>query len=187
MKITGLKTVVTALGAKNCIFVLVETDEGITGLGETVFKRKTKAIEAGIHELAQYLIGQDPTRIEDHWEKMYRDSFWVGGAMHTTPLSAVEVALWDILGKSLNVPVYKLLGGPTRDRVPVYCHCTAGATPEEFAANASELVKRGYRAMKVTLPLFYGAPGPGQVKGLNPRNITRLRLLRHLGRDRSQP
>lgn len=157
MKITDLKTIVVALGARNCIFVLIETDAGITGVGETVLKRKTKAIEAGIHELSRYLIGQDPTRIEDHWEKMYRDSFWVGGPMHTTPLSAVEIALWDILGKSLNVPIYKLLGGPTRDRVPVYCHCSAGATPEEFAANAKACVKRGYQAMKVTLPLFYGA------------------------------
>jgi galactonate dehydratase len=157
MKITGLKTITTALGARNCLFVLIETDAGITGIGETVFKRKTRTIETSIHELTRYLIGQDPTRIEDHWEKMYRDSFWVGGPMHTTPISAVEIALWDILGKSLNAPVYKLLGGPTRDRVPVYCHCAAGATPEQFASNASQCVQRGYRALKATLPLFYGA------------------------------
>jgi galactonate dehydratase len=165
MKITGLRTVLAALGAKNCIFVLIETDEGITGLGETVLKRRSKMIEAGIHALGRYLIGKDPTCIEDHWEKMYRDSFWVGGPMATTPLSAVEIALWDILGQSLGVPIYKLMGGPTRDRVPVYCHCAAGSTPEEFAANAVACVQRGYRALKVTLPLFYGGQRTVKVAG----------------------
>jgi galactonate dehydratase len=165
MKITGVRTVLAALGAKNCIFVLIETDEGITGLGETVLKRRSKMIEAGIHALGRYLIGKDPTHIEDHWEKMYRDSFWVGGPMATTPLSAVEIALWDILGQSLGVPIYKLMGGPTRDRVPVYCHCAAGATPEEFAANALACVQRGYRALKVTLPLFYGGQRTVKVAG----------------------
>jgi galactonate dehydratase len=169
MKITAIRTLLAALGAKNCIFVLVETDAGITGLGETVLKRKSKMVEAGIHELARYLVGKDPTCIEDHWEKMYRDSFWVGGAMHTTPISAVEIALWDILGQSLGAPIYKLMGGPTRERVPVYCHCAAGATPEEFAANAAACVQRGYRALKVTLPLFYGAQSSVNLSGQSAR------------------
>jgi galactonate dehydratase len=165
MKITGLRTVLAALGAKNCVFVLIETDEGIVGLGETVLKRRSKMIEQGIHALGRYLIGKDPTHIEDHWEKLYRDSFWVGGPMATTPLSAVEIALWDILGQSLGVPIYKLMGGPTRDRVPVYCHCAAGETPEEFAANAVACVQRGYRGLKVTLPLFYGGQRTVKVAG----------------------
>ena len=79
-------------------------------------KRKTLTIEQSILQLGRYLIGKDPTEIEDHWEKMYRDSFWVGGAMHATAISAVDCALWDILAQSLRVPVYKLLGGPTRRR-----------------------------------------------------------------------
>jgi galactonate dehydratase len=157
MKITDLRTVLTAVGAKNSIFVLIDTDEGITGIAETVLKRKSRAVEAGIHELRRYLIGKDPTRIEEHFEKMYRDSFFVGGPFHTTPLSAVEIALWDILGKSLGAPIYKLLGGPVRDRILVYCHCTAGAEPKDLAENAAACVARGYRAMKVTLPIFYGA------------------------------
>ena len=157
MKITGLQTLLVALGAKNCLFVLVHTDQGITGTGETVLKRKDRLIEAGVHELERFLIGRDPTQIEDLWEKMYRDSFWVGGPQQTTPLSAVEIALWDILGQSLGVPIYRLLGGPTRSRIPLYCHCPAGATPDELAANAAACVRRGYRGLKVTLPLFYGA------------------------------
>lgn len=157
MKITDLRTVITAVGAKNSIFVLIDTDAGITGIAETVYKRKSKTVEAGILELKRYLLGKDPTRIEEHFEKMYRDSFFVGGPLHTTSISAVEIALWDILGKSLNAPIYKLLGGPIRDRIPVYCHCPAGATPEDCAGHAKACVDRGYRAMKITLPIFYGA------------------------------
>ena len=156
MKITDVRTMLVQLGAKNCVFVLVDTNEGITGISETVCKRRSKTVEACINELRRYLIGKDPTRIEDHFEKMYRDSFWVGGPFHTTPISAVEIALWDILGKSLGVPIYKLMGGPTRDRVPVYCHCLCGASPEEFAQNAEKCVQQGYFAIKAGLPVFYG-------------------------------
>lgn len=157
MKITDIRTKVVHLDFRNCVLVWIDTDAGITGVSETVMKRKTLTVERSILQLRNYLIGKDPTEIEDHWEKMYRDSFWVGGPMHATAISAVDCAMWDILGKSLGVAVHKLLGGPTRKKVPVYCHCPAGATPEAFAANAKACVSRGYRAMKTTLPLFYGA------------------------------
>lgn len=157
MKITDLKTTIVNLGFRNCVLLKVETDEGFTGVSETVMKRKTLTIEQSILQLKSYLIGKDPTDIEDHWEKMYRDSFWVGGPMHTTAISAVDCALWDILGKSCGLPVYKLHGGPTRRQVLVYCHCPAGKSPEELAANVKACVARGYRAIKTTLPLFYGA------------------------------
>ena len=135
MKVTDLRTEIVHLDFRNCVLVSIETDEGITGIAETVMKRKSLTIEQSILQLRSYLIGKDPTEIEDHWEKMYRDSFWVGGPMHATAISAVDCALWDILGKSLGVPVHKLLGGPTRRHVPVYCHCPGGSTPEEFARN----------------------------------------------------
>lgn len=156
MKITDVRTRLVHLDFRNCVLVWIDTDAGITGVSETVMKRKTLTVERSILQLRDFLLGKDPTEIEDHWEKMYRDSFWVGGPMHATAISAVDCALWDILGKSLGVPVHKLLGGATRKEVPVYCHCPAGATPEDFAANARACVARGYRAMKTTLPLFYG-------------------------------
>jgi L-alanine-DL-glutamate epimerase-like enolase superfamily enzyme len=157
MKITDVKTQLVHLDFRNCILLRVETDEGITGISETVMKRKTLTIEQSILQLRSYLIGKDPTDIEDHWEKMYRDSFWVGGPMHMTSISAVDCALWDILGKWLGVPVYKLLGGPTRREVPVYCHCPGGSTPEEFARNVRACIKRGYtrsfaRSANISLP-----------------------------------
>ena len=162
MKITDLRTDIVHLDFRNCILVRIDTDAGITGIAETVLKRKSLTIEQSILQLRSYLLGKDPTAIEDHWEKMYRDSFWVGGPMHATAISAVDCALWDILGKSLGVPVHKLLGGPTRDRVPVYCHCPGGSTPKEFASNALACSARGYRALKTTLPVFYGSQGGGQ-------------------------
>jgi len=122
-------------------------------------KRRSLTIERSILQLREFLIGKDPTEIEDLWEKMYRDSFWVGGPMHATPISAVDCALWDILGKSLGVPVHKLLGGPTRRQVPVYCHSPGGDTPEEFARNVLDCRSRGYTTIKTTLPVFYGSHG----------------------------
>ncbi|HWC00064.1 MAG TPA: mandelate racemase/muconate lactonizing enzyme family protein [Bryobacteraceae bacterium] len=163
MKITDIRTDIVHIDFRNSILVRIETDEGITGLSETVMKRKTFTIQQSILQLRSYLIGKDPTEIEDHWEKMYRDSFWVGGPMHATAISAVDCALWDILGKQLGVPVHKLVGGPTRRLVPVYCHCPGGATPEEFARNVQACVARGYRALKTTLPVFYGGKGGGSV------------------------
>ena len=157
MIVTDLETRIVHLGFRNCILVKVMTDVGIVGISETVMKRKSHTIEQSILQLRAFLVGKDPTEIEDHWEKMYRDSFWVGGPMHCTAISAIDCALWDILGKSLGVPVHKLLGGPTRRHVPVYCHCPSGATPDEFAANIAACKNNGYQAAKTTLPLFYGS------------------------------
>ncbi len=157
MRVTNVITQIVNLDFRNTVIVKVETDEGIFGVSETTMKRKTLSIEQSILELKRYLVGKDPTEIENHWEKMYRDSFWVGGTMHSTAISAIDCALWDILGKSCGLPVHKLLGGPTRTQVPVYCHCPAGGSPEEFAVNIKECQGRGYLAAKTTLPLFYGA------------------------------
>jgi galactonate dehydratase len=161
MKIVDVKTRIVNLHFRNVIFVTVETDEGITGISETVMKRKTLTVEQSVQELKRYLIGKDPTEIENHWEKMYRDSFWVGGPLHSSAISAIDCALWDILGKRCGLPVYRLLGGPTRKEVFVYCHCPSGESPEEFASNVKECALLGYRAIKTTLPLFYGGNGNG--------------------------
>jgi galactonate dehydratase len=161
MKVTDIKTQVVNLNFRNAVIVKVETDDDVTGIAETVMKRKTRTIEQSILELKRYLVGKDPTEIENHWERMYRDSFWVGGTMNSTAISAVDCALWDILGKTSGLPVYKLLGGPTRRRVPTYCHCAAGSSPEAFAKNVKICQARGYRALKTTLPLFYGEGNQG--------------------------
>jgi len=160
MKITDIKAQVVRLNICNTVVVQVETDEGITGVSEALMKRKSQTIAQSILELKRNLVGKDPTEIETHWESLYRDSFWVGGPMHCTSISAVDCALWDILGKSTGLPVHRLMGGPTRRQVPVYCHCPAGAAPEAFAQNIKACKARGHRAAKTTLPLFYGAHRP---------------------------
>jgi galactonate dehydratase len=157
MKVTDIKAHVVRLNFCNTVIVQVETDAGITGVAEALMKRKSETIAQSILELKRYLVGEDPTEIETHWERMYRDSFWVGGPMHCTSISAVDCALWDILGKATGLPVYKLMGGPTRQEIPVYCHCPAGGTPEVFAQNIKACKARGHRAAKTTLPVFYGA------------------------------
>lgn len=157
MKITNINTKIVGLGFRNCIIAEIHTDARLVGIGETVLKRRTKTVAQNIEELGRYLVGQDPLRIEDHHEKMYRDSFWVGGPLHASAISAVDSALWDLKGKHYGAPVYQLLGGATRERVPVYCHCAAGSKPQDFAENLLECKQRGYLGAKTTLPLFYGA------------------------------
>jgi galactonate dehydratase len=130
----------------------MQTDEGITGYSE-VGKNRERAVVAMIQELEPFLIGKDPIRIELLWEQIYRLNFWIG-TTEMTALSAVEICMWDILGKSLNAPIYKLLGGPTRERVRLYAHVNpedGQCTPEGFAAGARRRVAQGYTAVKTTV------------------------------------
>src|SRR6201992_351789 len=99
MKVTDITTQIINLNFRNAVIVRVETDEDVTGIAETVMKRNTKTVEQSVLSLKRYLVGKDPTEIENHWERMYRDSFWVGGTLHSTAISAIDCALWDILGK----------------------------------------------------------------------------------------
>jgi len=161
MIITKVETFLVNAGHRNWVFTEIHTDEGVTGISEVTIRRKALTLESSIKELARYLVGKDPTCIEDNWEKMYRDAFWVGGAMLSTAISAVEVAMWDILGKSVGLPIYKLLGGPTRDRIRVYAHVGRPEenTPQAFAQAALRTVERGYTALK-TGPFPGGGYGP---------------------------
>lgn len=131
----------------------MHTDEGIVGYGEPVVEGRIRTVMAQIKEFEEYLIGKDPRHIEHHWQVMYRTSFYRGGAVLTSAISGLEQAMWDILGKSLGVPVYTLLGGACRQRIRVYAH-VRGETPQEMAEHAKSLVEQGFTALKT------GAPGP---------------------------
>ena len=102
--------------------VKIMTDEGISGWGETTLEGKPESVEGAVRELADYLIGKDPLRIEHHWQHMYRSAFYRGGAILMTAISGIDQALWDIAGKYYNIPTYKLLGGAVRDKIRVYAH-----------------------------------------------------------------
>jgi galactonate dehydratase len=146
MKITGFKTFVVAADS-NWVFVQVYTDEGVTGLGEGSVSSKTLAVEAAIRDLERFVVGRDPRDIEALWQEMYRYPRWKGGPVLSSAISAIEIALWDILGQTLDVPVYQLLGGRCRDRIRMYTH-VAGETPAEAAEQAVALVEQGYTAVK---------------------------------------
>lgn len=130
------------------LFLKVETDEGITGWGEPIVEGRADTVEACVHELSSYLLGQDPLRIEDHWQVLYRGGFYRGGPILTSALSGIEQALWDIKGKFYNIPVYEMLGGAARDKIRIYSWI-GGDRPNDVAAAAKEKVDAGFTAVKM--------------------------------------
>ena len=158
MTVTSVDTVVVDGGMRNWVLVLVDTDDGLRGLGEATLEGKAETIVAAVGELARYVVGEDASRIQHLWQSMYRDSFWRGGPALMSAISGIEQALWDLAGKRAGVPVFELLGGACRDTIPLYANGPRGTTPEEYAASARAIVDSGFTAMKVapleaTLPV----------------------------------
>ena len=160
MKITGIRTVIVHAEMRNWIFVRVDTDQaGLYGWGEATLEWKTRAVDGAVSDLAPLVIGRDPRDIEKNVRIMKKHSFWRLGAIGMSAVSGIEIALWDIFGKSLGVPVWRLLGGQVRDKVWVYTHLGLGdmravyetESAEQLTERAHEVLERGYRAMKVVI------------------------------------
>ena len=148
LKITDLKTfLVDAGNDENFVFVKLYTNQGITGLGEGTLANKCRTVATAIEEHKRYLVGKDPTEIERHWQGMWRGPRYRGGPVLMSALSAVEIALWDILGKAVGQPIYQLLGGKARDRVRLYCH-------EGYLERVSHRQKRRPRGEDEALALW---------------------------------
>jgi galactonate dehydratase len=130
------------------MFLRVHTDEGIVGYGEPIVEGRARTVETAIHELESYLIGQDPLKIEHHWQAMYRGAFYRGGPVLVSAISGIEQALWDIKGKYYGLPVYEMLGGACRDKIRMYAH-SGGATIEEAVSNALARKEQGFTAIKI--------------------------------------
>lgn len=145
MKITKLTTFVVP---PRWLFLKIETDEGITGWGEPVVEGRAETVAACVAELADYLVGKDPSPIEDHWTVLYRGGFYRGGAIHMSALAGIDQALWDIKGKALDKPVHVLLGGPVRQKMRVYSWI-GGDRPEKLVEGAREAQSRGFSAIKM--------------------------------------
>lgn len=132
--------------------IKITTDTGLAGWGETTLEGKPKSVIGAVEELAAYLIGKDPLRIEHHWQHMYRSAFFRGGNVLMTAMSGIDQALWDITGKHYGVPTYQLLGGAVRDRIRVYAHWGIGSLTDEGKAAARSrldlLQKSGYTGFK---------------------------------------
>jgi galactonate dehydratase len=148
--ITGVRTVAVGAGWRNYVYVLIDTDRGITGLGEASLGGQTHAVMGMIEDLKPLLIGADPFRIEYIWQQAYRHAFWHGGVTFLSALSGIEVALWDIKGQALGIPIWRMLGGLVRDRIRAYANGPRGETPDELARSAADLVAMGYGALKFT-------------------------------------
>lgn len=127
MKITNLEAYPVWGGQRNFLFVVVDTDEGLYGVGEAGITGRELAVMGAIEHFKPLLIGQDPMRIEHIWQVLFRGGFFPAQRILTSAISAIDIALWDIMGKALGVPVYQLLGGKVRDKVVCYPHNTAGA------------------------------------------------------------
>lgn len=150
MKITGVKTYVFTAGWGGWLFVKVETDEGIHGWGEGSIEGRELAVEGAIKHMEPYLMGKDPRQVERHWARLFRDSYWRTGPVMCSALGALDMAMWDIKGKALGVPVHELLGGPIHDRISFYANgWFAGADSiEKLVEMAQATVEAGAKALK---------------------------------------
>jgi galactonate dehydratase len=160
---------------RNWIFVKVLTDQpGLWGWGEATLEWHTRAVVGAVEDVAQLIVGKDPTRIEYLWQMMYRQHFWHGnGVVRATAISGIDIALWDILGKIHGVPCHKLWGGPVRDYVRTYCHLGGGKMEEfyetqpadagRFAELAAKAVGDGFTAFK-----SMAVPETAPIEGLRP-------------------
>ena len=150
MRITDVKTFIVHANVDNWVFCKICTDEGVEGLGESSVEGREQTVCAAIGELKTYLSGKDPFDTELHFYRMNRDAYWGSGAILSGALSAVDCALWDIKGKALGVPVHKLLGGKTRDKIRVYANrwFLGCRNRDELARKAAETAEAGYTALK---------------------------------------
>ena len=130
------------------LFLKITTDEGIEGWGEPVVEGRADTVAAAVREMGEYLVGADPTRIEDLWQTLYRGGFYRGGPILMSAISGIEQALWDISGKMAGLPVHRMLGGAVRDRMRVYSWI-GGDRPDDVVAEARRRIDTGMNAVKM--------------------------------------
>jgi galactonate dehydratase len=175
MKITKIETLVCHARMRNWIFVKVVTDQpGLYGWGEATLEWHTRGVVGAIEDIAQLLIGEDPTRVEHLWQMMYRQHFWHGnGIVRGTAISGIDIALWDIVGKVHGVPCHNLWGGPLRDYIRLYSHlgggkmedmyCCDPSDAKRFGDLARQAVEEGFTAFKCM-----AVPETAPLEGLQP-------------------
>jgi galactonate dehydratase len=180
MKITDIKVYPVWVGTRNQCLVKVETDEGVYGWGESGLSGRELAVAGAVNHYREFLLGRDPMRIGALWQEMYRSQYFEGGRVLTAAISAIDIALYDIAGKALGVPVYQLLGGKQREYVP--CFATTGANSlAQLIENAQLLVEKGWNVIRTT-PGYGGDTGgddrlwePWESLGVTAKWLTKLR------------
>jgi galactonate dehydratase len=179
MKITNIKTYPIWVGHRNQFVLKIETDEGIIGWGESGLSGRELAVEGAVRHFREILLGQDPMQIGRIWQTLYRSQYFEGGRVLLAAQSAIDIALYDIKGKALGVPVYELLGGKQRDFIP--CFTSSSATGERMIADIKALIADGWTTLRV-FPQGGHLPTdsddvfePWQSIGETARWLTRLR------------
>ena len=147
MKITEVKPFAVWVGRRNQMLVKIETDEGIYGWGESGFSGRELGVKGIIEHYREFLIGKDPMSRGALWQEMYRSQYFEGGRTLTAAISAIDIALWDIKAKSVDLPVYKLLGGPYREKVICYPH-TQGNSVKEFLDTCEDHLNKGWKFLR---------------------------------------
>src|SRR6266545_967234 len=161
MKIAEAKVIVCSPG-RNFVTLKLTTEDGVHGLGDATLNGRELAVKSYLEDhVAPLLIGRDARRIEDTWQYLYKGAYWRRGPVTMTAVSAVDMALWDIRGKTLSVPVYDLLGGPSRESVLVYGHAN-GADIEDTVKAVAHYRDLGYKAIRAQS----GIPGLGKTYGV---------------------
>ena len=177
MKITDVKPYPVWIGERNQMVVKVETDEGISGLGEAGLSGRELAVSGAIEHYRRFLVGRDPRKMGALWQEMYRSQYFEGGRVLTAAISAIDIALHDIVAQSLGVPVYQLLGGRQRDYVP--CFATTGMPSlDKLIENAKLLLEKGWTVIRTGMADPRGEPGifePRESIGLTADWLTALR------------
>jgi galactonate dehydratase len=156
MKITEIKPLPVWVGNRNQLVVKIETDEGIYGLGESGLSGRELAVVGALKHFREFLIGKDPRQISRIWQELYRSQYFEGGRVLLAAQSAIDIALYDILGKALGVPVYQLLGGKQRDVVP--CFATASGHGEKLIEGVKLLMAHGWNVIR-TAPMMPKSTG----------------------------
>jgi galactonate dehydratase len=153
MKITGWEVLTLPDHGDSMMLVVVDTDQGVHGIGEVGIRSRQKAVAGGIEHLGNLILGEDPTRIEHLWQVMFRRGFFPADRFLAAAIAAIDVALWDIRGKTLGVPVYELLGGKVRDHVEAYIHLGDDYHDlPRFLDKARGLVEQGWRHLRFAVP-----------------------------------
>jgi galactonate dehydratase len=149
LKITAIKPYPVWVGTRNQLIVKVETDQGVYGWGESGLSSREKAVVGAIEHYREFLIGRDAMQIGRIWQEMYRSQYFEGGRVLQAAISAIDIALHDIKGKALGVPVYELLGGKQRDLVPTFATTRSEASSAEVLEQALELKAQGWQAIRL--------------------------------------
>jgi galactonate dehydratase len=148
MKITDIKSIHVWDDGKNLFILKIETDEGLYGWGEAGLSTRGLAIEGAVSHFREFLIGADPMKIGALWQHMYRSQYFEGGRILTAAISAIDIALHDIVGKKLGVPVYQLLGGAHRNFVPCFVTSEVPLQSPDVVSDTKRLVSNGWKVIR---------------------------------------